>query len=170
MNFPNSFFSNEKNILYLDDMLDDDDDDDDDEEEEEEMEEESQPPETKKPKMDMVHKTFTWTEWDQKLEGDRVKVRVKVEKKNFVCMMRGTYFYLYVIYSVYECTLRAHQRIFAQLAQSQRRRRDRLRRHEEGKKEWTTDGQSTRRDGHSTPMRSTRNGQYQVYDLHVMYV
>ena len=57
-------------------MIDDDDDD-------EEMKDESNPPETKKQKTDMVHKTFTWTEWDQKLEGDRVQGKSE-EKTLFV--------------------------------------------------------------------------------------
>ena len=49
-----------KNILYSDDMI-------------EEDEEEMNPPEPKKPKTDMLSKKFHWTEWEQKLEGDRVQ-------------------------------------------------------------------------------------------------
>ena len=67
-----------KIILYSDDMIEDDEDD-------------EMPPETKKPKMDMVHKTFTWTEWDQKLEGDRVKGKSELEKF-LLCMVMGTHF------------------------------------------------------------------------------
>ena len=55
-----------KIILYSDDMIEEE------EEEDEEMKDDN-PPETKKPKMDMISKKFSWTEWEQKSEGDRVQ-------------------------------------------------------------------------------------------------
>ena len=44
-------------------MIENDDDDDDD----------KMSPPDKKPKTEMTAKKFHWTEWDQKMEGDRVK-------------------------------------------------------------------------------------------------
>ena len=57
-----------KYILYSDDMIEDDD-----EEMNSPEEEEMNPPGPKKIKTDMMSKKFHWTEWDQKLEGDRVQ-------------------------------------------------------------------------------------------------
>ena len=46
-------------------MIEDDDD--------EDNEDNLSPPEPKKNKTEMTAKKFSWTEWDQKVEGDRVK-------------------------------------------------------------------------------------------------
>ena len=54
-----------KIILYSDDMIEEEEDDDDDEK--------MSPPEPKKNKTDMLSKKFSWTEWEQKSEGDRVQ-------------------------------------------------------------------------------------------------
>ena len=65
-------------------------------EEEDDDDDKMSPPEPKKNKTEMVSKKFHWTEWDQKLEGDRVKgKRVNYRNKTFV--LRGTYGYIIII-------------------------------------------------------------------------
>ena len=85
-----------KLFLYSDDMIEEEE-----EEEEEEKMEGSNQPETKNLKTEkddeegkgskLVHEIFTWTEWDQKLEGDRVKGKSEFEKF-LLCMVMSIYF------------------------------------------------------------------------------
>ena len=73
-----------------------------DEEEEEENDDEDveMSPPDKKPKTDMVHKTFTWTEWDQKLEGDRVKGKSELQEKTLLFVWREVLIFICMLFVV----------------------------------------------------------------------